>query len=103
MTFEGILVMAIILSTMTIELIVNGIADYLNLKVVQEKLPDEFKGLYSRHRYRKSQMYLRVNTRFKWVSEMVLFACRPCSDRRRQPGLGVPFRRRFPYGSSLGR
>ncbi|MGD8270441.1 MAG: M48 family metallopeptidase, partial [Desulfobacterales bacterium] len=39
---------------------------YMNLKMLQPDLPQEFQGLYDEARYRRSQAYLKVNTRFGW-------------------------------------
>ncbi|MEN8809516.1 MAG: M48 family metallopeptidase [Desulfobacterales bacterium] len=57
---------AIILLALLLDLILNAIADYLNLKMLQPDLPQEFRGLYDEARYRRSQAYLKVNTRFGW-------------------------------------
>lgn len=43
-------------------------ADILNLKMLKNELPEPFQGLYDANRYRKSQEYLRANTRFGWVT-----------------------------------
>jgi len=58
----------IILLAIIFDFILNGIADYLNLKMLRSDLPQPFQGVYDPDRYRKSQQYLRVNTRFGWVS-----------------------------------
>ena len=58
----------IILLAIFIDLIVNGLADYFNLKMLRHDLPDSFRGIYEPEQYRKSQNYLRVNTRFGWVT-----------------------------------
>jgi len=58
----------IILVALLAEYFLNIVADYLNLKVMQDELPEEFHGLYDKERYRKSQEYLRINTRFGWSS-----------------------------------
>lgn len=69
----------IILSAIIVDLILNGIADYLNLKMLRNELPEAFQGVYDPDRYRKSQLYLKTNTRFGWfsgafnVSVMLLF------------------------------
>jgi STE24 endopeptidase len=42
-------------------------ADLLNLRRMRPELPAAFAGWYDSERYRKSQTYLRVNTRFGWV------------------------------------
>jgi STE24 endopeptidase len=58
----------IILLAIFIDLILNGLADYFNLKMLRKDLPDSFRGIYEPERYRRSQDYLRVNTRFGWVT-----------------------------------
>ncbi len=58
----------IILFTIIITYALNLLADYLNLATLQPDLPEEFKGLYDSDRYRKSQEYLYVNTRFGWIA-----------------------------------
>jgi len=58
----------IILITLCIELVLNLIADLLNLKVLNITLPDEFKDVFDAKTYEKSQKYTRVNTRFGWIT-----------------------------------
>ena len=58
----------IILGAIIFDFILNGVADYLNLKMLHNSLPDAFQGVYDPDRYRKSQQYLKVNTRFGWVT-----------------------------------
>jgi len=58
----------IILIALIIELILNGIADYLNLAMLKDDLPRDFEGVYDSDRYQKSQEYLKVNTRFGWIT-----------------------------------
>ncbi len=64
MHFIGI----IILATIIFEVILNGLADYLNLKMLSKQLPAEFRGVYDSQKYQQSQEYLKVNTRFGWVT-----------------------------------
>ena len=45
--------------------------DYLNLKALDPELPDEFKDVFDSEKYRKSQDYLRVNTRFDSIHSSV--------------------------------
>ena len=58
----------IILFALLFELVLNCIADYLNLAVLKDELPAGFEGVYDPERYRKSQEYLKVNTRFGWIT-----------------------------------
>ena len=58
----------IILATIGIDFILNAWADHLNLKMLKPELPESFKGVYEPEQYRKSQEYLRVITRFGWIT-----------------------------------
>ena len=58
----------IILLAIGIDFILNAWADYLNLKVLRPEVPEHFKAIYAPDQYRKSQEYLRVKTRFGWIT-----------------------------------
>ena len=58
----------IILCTIGVDFILNLAADGLNLKHLRSELPREFAGVYEPQRYHKSQQYLKVNTRFGWIT-----------------------------------
>jgi STE24 endopeptidase len=58
----------IILLAIILDFLLNGLADYLNLKRLRNEVPEPFQGLYDPDRYRKSQQYLKVNTRFGWIT-----------------------------------
>ena len=61
----------VILIALLFEFVINRIADHLNLTMLRDDLPQDFKGVYDPERYRKSQEYLKVNTRFGWVTASV--------------------------------
>ncbi len=61
----------IILFTLLAEFILSIVADVLNLRMIRTDLPDMFKGHHSPESYGKSQEYLRVNTRFNWITSTV--------------------------------
>ncbi|MBT8357890.1 MAG: M48 family metallopeptidase [Desulfobacterales bacterium] len=61
------LIAAIILTIIFAEFILSFTSDLLNLKMLRSDLPDAFHGWYNADRYRKSQEYLKVNTRFGWI------------------------------------
>ncbi|MFO8085360.1 MAG: M48 family metallopeptidase [Desulfobacterales bacterium] len=61
----------IILITLLSEFILNIVADVLNLSELRKEIPESFKDIFDADRYEKSQEYLRVNTRFGWVSSTV--------------------------------
>jgi len=58
----------IILVTIIVDFVLSSLADTLNLKSLKTKLPESFKGYYDANSYRKSQEYLRVNTKFGWIT-----------------------------------
>jgi len=56
-----------ILSFLIVEFIVENILKYLNIKHLQEKIPEPFHGIYNEEKYTKSQQYLRDNTRISII------------------------------------
>jgi STE24 endopeptidase len=56
----------IILGTLLADFMLNLLADGLNLKNLRTELPKGFENVYDAERYRQSQQYLRVHTRFGW-------------------------------------
>jgi STE24 endopeptidase len=61
---------ALILFFILFETGIHIIADVLNLKHLKNDIPDTFKDVYDEERYRQSQSYLRVNTRFGWFTTL---------------------------------
>ncbi len=61
----------IVLLTLLADFTLNRIADVLNLRSMADRPPEGFGDVYDPGRYRKSQNYLRVNTRFGWITESV--------------------------------
>ncbi len=64
-TIAIIIFVAIILDVM-----INILADFLNLRGLQNDVPIPFQDVYDADQYQKSQDYLRVNTRFGWISSL---------------------------------
>ncbi|MCK5506950.1 MAG: M48 family metallopeptidase [Desulfobacterales bacterium] len=58
----------IILTTIVVDFVLSSLADTLNLKSLKTELPKSFKGYYDADSYCKSQEYLRVNTKFGWIT-----------------------------------
>jgi STE24 endopeptidase len=54
----------IILATLAIDFILNLVSDYLNLKSLDEGLPEEFQDVYDEETYEKSQRYTKERTKF---------------------------------------
>ncbi|MDY7034319.1 MAG: M48 family metallopeptidase [Thermodesulfobacteriota bacterium] len=67
MNFFLVIILAIIVGTYLLDLII----DILNLKHVRTDLPKEFEGYYDAEKYKRSQEYLRENTRFGILSESI--------------------------------
>ena len=57
----------IILSFLLADYLLNLTSDTLNLKAVSDRIPASFKDVYDPQKYRRSQSYLRTNTRFGQV------------------------------------
>lgn len=68
MSSLSIFIVIIILSTIILNYLLNMLADFLNLGMLQDELPETFQDLYDADSYRKSQAYLRINTRFGWIT-----------------------------------
>ncbi len=67
MNFIGIIILVAIIG----DLLLNALADYLNLSVLSDRIPNAFQHLYDPEKYQKSQEYLKVNTRFDWVVTVI--------------------------------
>ena len=64
MNIFGIIILGTLLGTFSIKLVANT----LNLKAAGEVLPDEFRDVYDREAYEKSQNYLHHSTVFSLVT-----------------------------------
>lgn len=60
-----------IIGFIAVKFIFAEIVDYLNLKALDPEPPVEFKDVFDADKYRKSQDYLRVNTRFGSIQSYV--------------------------------
>lgn len=60
----------IILTALIGEFIIELTADLLNLGMLTDRIPDEFKGVYDEKSYKNSQEYLKANTGFGWISSL---------------------------------
>jgi STE24 endopeptidase len=66
MSAELILVFLIIV--LTFDFLVELILDILNLSYQKDELPEELKDIYEAEKFKKSQEYLRTNTRFGFIT-----------------------------------
>ncbi len=67
MNFIGI----IIIVTILVHFFLDLAADILNLGMLKNRVPEGFEDVYEASRYEKSQEYLRVNTRFGWITQTI--------------------------------
>ena len=67
MNFYLIIILAILIGTYVLGLII----DTLNVQHAKTSLPEEFRGYYNEDKYRKSQEYLRENTRFGIITDTI--------------------------------
>lgn len=58
----------IIVSALFLDYLIQSLAKYLNVKAIDTKLPEEFRGIYSNDKYAHSQEYLKENTRFSVIT-----------------------------------
>jgi len=63
------LIALIILTALLFCFILELAADILNLGMLRTDPPEGFRDIYNPERYRQSQEYLRINTRFGWIRE----------------------------------
>ena len=64
--------LVIILAVLIGEYLLNLIVDTKNVRYLRTDLPEEFSGCYDREKYRKSQEYLKENTRFGLITDSIL-------------------------------
>jgi STE24 endopeptidase len=64
----------IILLALVLDLVLNLLADVLNLRALRPELPEAFRDVYDAEAYRKSQQYTRVQTQFGWLTTTVTLA-----------------------------
>lgn len=60
----------IILVTLIVDLILSAISDRLNISNLQKELPSEFKDVFDEDKYKKSQEYTKVRTKFSYFPEI---------------------------------
>ncbi|MEA3347088.1 MAG: M48 family peptidase, partial [Candidatus Auribacterota bacterium] len=68
MNYFLIIILAVLIGTYLLNLVV----DTLNARHVKTELPEEFRDCYDADKYKKSQEYLRENTRFGIVSDSIM-------------------------------
>lgn len=63
----------LIIAIVVLDFFFERILDYLNLRHFSPKLPDDLTGIYEQKKYRKSQEYLKANSRVSMISSSILF------------------------------
>jgi STE24 endopeptidase len=67
MNVIGVFILAVLIA----EWLLGAVAGFLNLKRLRPGLPEPFRDIYDELRYRKSQLYLGVKTRFDLVASTI--------------------------------
>ena len=67
------IILYFLLAILSFDFILEFILDYLNLKYQKETLPEELKGVYDADKFKKSQAYLKVNTKFGFLTSTFSF------------------------------
>ncbi|HSZ24949.1 MAG TPA: M48 family metallopeptidase [Cytophagaceae bacterium] len=62
------IILYLVLSIISFDFILEFILSYLNLYYQKDVLPDELKDIYDTDKFQKSQEYLKVNTRFSFLT-----------------------------------
>jgi STE24 endopeptidase len=60
----------IIIGIIIFDFIFEKTLDFLNIKNLQEEIPERLKGIYDAQKYKKSQQYERQSTKFSLVSSL---------------------------------
>ena len=68
MNYFLIIILGVLIGTYLLDVVV----DILNTRHVKTELPEEFRDCYDADKYKKSQEYLRENTRFGIVSDSIM-------------------------------
>ncbi len=58
----------IIIAIILFDFIFEKVLDYLNVKHMKDEIPEELEGIYDADKYKKSQQYSKVNTKFSLVT-----------------------------------
>lgn len=58
----------VILATLIVSVVLDTVAELLNLRALSPVLPEEFRDVYDEEKYARSQEYTRVRTRFGFVT-----------------------------------
>ncbi len=58
----------IIIAIIIFDFVFEKVLDYLNVKAMKDEIPEELEGIYDAKKYKKSQQYSKVNTRFSLLT-----------------------------------
>jgi STE24 endopeptidase len=67
------IILYFLLAILSFDFILEFVLDYLNLKYQKETLPEELKDVYDADKFKKSQEYLKVNTKFGFLTSSFSF------------------------------
>lgn len=60
-----------ILTVLVASYLLDLVVSFLEIRSLQPELPAEFKDVYDEEKYRKSQEYTRVTTRFSLIQDTI--------------------------------
>jgi len=63
----------VLIALTSLDFITELILDYINLKYQKTELPEELKGIYNEEEFKKSQEYLKANSKFGFISSTFSF------------------------------
>ena len=58
----------VIVAIVLLDFVFEKYLDYLNISVLTSEVPDELKGIYDEEKYKKSQLYTKINTKLSFVT-----------------------------------
>ena len=70
---DPIVILAIILVIISVDFLFEEGLEWLNLKAQKDEIPHEMRGFYDEEKYRKSQEYQRIQTKFSFVTSVFSF------------------------------
>ncbi len=60
----------VIIAIIILDFLLERYLDYLNIKALKPDVPEDLKDIYDAEKYRKSQLYLKTNTKFSFLTSL---------------------------------
>ncbi len=68
------IILYVLLGIITFDFVLEFVLEYLNLHYQKDTLPEELRDVYDPEKFKKSQEYLKVNTRFGFLTSTFSYA-----------------------------